>query len=172
MLLSILRLGYALCDLISIGAGTIVLFGLLTGELLDKWTVLFLRCTLATSVTGLLFPLHGFTFVQRCSMLTVYVSGIAILAWRKFHLSGVWCSMFALTITVVLYLNVAVAIHQAFAQISRFTEFTPVQPELISQPLQLLVIFVFAVIGIVAVKRFKDKRTRSVHPDKIRSAHS
>lgn len=172
MLLSILRLGYAVCDLISIGAGTVVLSGLLTGELLDKWTVLFLRCTLATSVTGLLYPLHGFTFVQRCSMLTVYVSGIAILAWRKFHLSGVWCSIFVLTITVVLYLNVLVAIHQAFAQISLFAEFTPVQSELISRPAQLLVMLLFAVIGIAAVKRFKDKRTGSVNSDKTRSANS
>jgi len=95
---SILRFVYAACDLLAIGAGTIVLFGLLTGELIDKWAALFLKCTLAASVTGLLFPLHDFTLVQRCSMLSVYVTGMSVLAWRKFHLSGVWRSIFALTI--------------------------------------------------------------------------
>jgi hypothetical protein len=81
MIFSILRLGYAACDLISIGAGTIVLFGLLTGELLDKWATLFLRYAITTSITGLLFSLHDyFTLVQNCTMLTVYASGMAILA--------------------------------------------------------------------------------------------
>lgn len=172
MILSILRLGYALCDLIAIGTGTIVLFGLLTGELLDKRATLFLRYTLATSIIGLLFPLHALTFVQRCSMLTVYVSGMAILAWRKFHLSGLWRSIFALTITGVLYLNVAVAIDQAFDRIFRFTEMTPPQSELTSRATQFLVMLLFGVIGIVAVKRFHGRPARSVRSEKIRSVNS
>jgi hypothetical protein len=128
--MSILRFVYAACDLLAIGAGTIVLFGLLTGELIDKWAALFLKYALATSVTGLLFPLHDFTLVQRCSMLSVYVTGMSVLAWRKFHLSGVWRSIFALTITIVLYLNVVVAIDQVFDQMPRFMGLAPTQSEL------------------------------------------
>jgi hypothetical protein len=172
MILSILRLGYAVCDLISIGSGTIVLFGLLSGELIDKWATRFLRYSLATSITGLLISLHDFTLVQECSILTVYTSGLAILAWRKFHLSGIWRSIFALTITIVLYLNVVVAIDQAFEQIFRITGLTPAQSELTSQGTQFLVMLLFAVIGIVAVKRFYDKLTRSERSQKIRSANS
>ena len=166
MILSILRFGYAVCDLISIGTGVIALFGLLTGELLDKWATLFLRYTLAMSITGLLFSLHDFTFVQRYSMLTVYASGTAILAWRKFHLSGLWRSIFALTMTIVLYLNVVVAIDLAFEQL------TPVQHELTSRATQFIVMLLFAVIGIFAVKRFQDRRVNSVRSQKIRSANS
>ena len=161
--MSILGFVYAVCDLFAIGAGTIVLFGLFNGELIDKWAALFLKCALATSVTGLLFPLHDFTLVESFSMLSVYASGMAILAWRKFHLSGVWCSTFALTITIVLYLNVVVAIDQVFEQMSRFTGLAPAQSELTSRATQILVMLLFAVIGIVAVKRFHPRSNHSLH---------
>ena len=159
--MSILRFVYAVCDLLAIGAGTIVLFGLFTDELIAKWAAIFLKCALATSVTGLLFPLHDFTLVQRCSMLSVYGSGMAILAWRKFHLSGVWCSIFALTITIVLYLNVVLAIDEVLEQMSQLTGLAPAQSEQTSRATQFLVMLLFAVVGIVAVRRFHN---RGAHP--------
>ena len=97
-------------------------------------------------------------------MLSVYASGMAILAWRKFHLSGVWCSIFAFTITVVLYLSVVVAIDGVFEQMFRFTGLAPAQSEQTFRAVQFLVMLLFAVIGIVAVKelhlslRFKNQR--------------
>jgi hypothetical protein len=169
----ILRFVYAACDLFAIGAGSIVLFGLFIGELIDKWAALFLKCALVTSVTGLLFPLHDFTLMQRCSMLSVYGSGMAILAWRKFHLSGVWRSIFALTITIVLYLNVVVAIDEVFEQMSQFTGLAPAQSEQISRPTQFLVMLLFAVIGIVAVKRFHNRGAHSLrsHTNGVADKH-
>jgi hypothetical protein len=172
MILSILRLGYAICDVISIGTGIVVLFGLLTGELLDRWATHFLRYTLATSVTGLLFPLHDFTLVQRCSMLAVYTSGMAILAWRKYHLSGIWRSIFPFAISITFYLNVVVLFDHALDHIFRFTGLTPPQSELTSRTTQLFVMLLFAMIGIVAVKRFKDRAAGSVRSETIRSANS
>jgi hypothetical protein len=157
MMLSLLTFVYTVFDVVAIETGAVVLFGLLNGELLRKWTVLFLRFTLATSVTGLLFPLHSFTLVHRCSMLSVYVSGMVVLAWRAFHLAGVWRSIFALTITIVLYLNVVAAIDQVFEQISRFTVLATTQSELTFRATQFLVMVLFAVIGIVTVKRFHNR---------------
>jgi hypothetical protein len=156
-MLSLLTFVYTVFDVVAIETGVVVLFGLLTGELLRKWTVLFLRFTLATSLTGLLFPLHSFTLVHGCSMLSVYVSGMVVLAWRTFHLAGVWRSIFALTITIVLYLNVVVAIDQVFEQISRFTALATTQSELTFRATQFLVMVLFAVIGIVTVKRFHNR---------------
>jgi hypothetical protein len=167
MILSILRFTYVACDLITIGAGAVVLFGLLTGELVDEWTTLFLRYTLATSVTGLLFPFHSFTLVQSCSMLSVYVTGMSVLAWRTFHLSGVWRSIFALTITIVLYLNVVVAIDQAFVQLSRFTTLATTQSELTFRATQFIFLELFLVIGIVAVRRFQARPAHSVRSHTI-----
>jgi hypothetical protein len=90
-------------------------------------------------------------------MLSVYVTGMSVLAWRKFHLSGVWRSIFALTITIVLYLNVVVAIDQAFEQMSLFTGLAPAQSEQTFRATQFIVMLLFAVIGIVAVKRFHNR---------------
>jgi hypothetical protein len=171
--MSILRFVYTVCDLVAIGAGTIVLFGLLTGELIDKWAVRFLRSTLAASVIGLFLSLHDFTVVQGCSMLAVYASGVAILAWRKFHLSGVWRSIFALTITTVLYLNVVVAIDQVFEQMFRFTRWAPAQSDLASRTAQYVVMVLFAVIGIVAVKKFHRRGAYSLrsHTNGVTDKH-
>jgi hypothetical protein len=171
--MSILRFVYTVCDLVAIGAGTRVLFGLLTGELIDKWAVRFLRSTIAASVIGLLLSLHDFTVVQGCSMLAVYASGVAILAWRKFHLSGVWHSIFALTITTVLYLNVVVAIDQVFEQMFRFTRLAAAQFELTSWATQCFVMVLFAVIGIVAVKRFHSRGAHSLrsHTNGVTDKH-
>ena len=146
--------------LIAIGTGATVLFGLLTGELLDRWTVNFLRCSLAASVIGLFFPFHPFehlTPTQEIFMLSVYVAGAEILAWRKYRLAGVWRSIFALTTTVVLYLNVAVAITQVFKHISQIMAWAPAQSQSTFLVTQLLVTAVFVVLGILAVKRFQVK---------------
>src|SRR5260221_12767724 len=51
---------HVVISLVAIVSGFIVLFGLLGGKRLDGWTAIFLITTVATSVTGFFFPLHGF----------------------------------------------------------------------------------------------------------------
>ncbi len=75
---------------IAIGSGATVLCGMLSGELLNRWAVLFLRCSLTASMTGLFCPSHRLLLTRIVFMLSVSVSGLAILAWRKFHMAGVW----------------------------------------------------------------------------------
>jgi len=47
---------HVVLSLVGILSGFVVLFGMLGGKRLDGWTVLFLASTVATSVTGFLFP--------------------------------------------------------------------------------------------------------------------
>jgi hypothetical protein len=54
---------HVLLSLIGILSGLVVLFGLLTANPMNSWTLLFLATTLATSITGFLFSFHGFTEV-------------------------------------------------------------------------------------------------------------
>jgi energy-converting hydrogenase Eha subunit C len=145
------------------------LVGLLNRELLYKWTTLFLEYTVATGVTGLLFSIHHFMPVQKLSMLSVYASGIAVLAWRKFHLVGIWRSIFAFTTTFVLYLSVVVAINQAFELTLQFTALATRQAVLTFLFTQLLVTVLFVVIGILAVKRFHS--SRSTHFENYRNRY-
>jgi len=161
MIVSILTFIYFGLELIAIGAGAMALFGLLTGILLNKWAVLFLKSSLATSVTALLVPFSHFTLTQEVSMLSVYLAGVAVWAWHKFHLTGVWRSIFALSTTLVLYLNIVVAITQVFKRISLFNPLIPAQFDLPFLATQSVVLTIFVVLGIVAVKKFRYKPT---HP--------
>ena len=161
MIVSILTFIYIVLGLIAIWAGARVLFGLLTGILLNKWAVLFLKCSLVTSVTALLVPFEHFTLTQEASMLSVYLAGVAVWAWHKFHLTGVWRSIFALSTTLILYLNIVVAITQVFKQISLFNPSILAQLDLPFLATQSVVLVIFVVLSIVAVKRFRHKLT---HP--------
>jgi hypothetical protein len=161
MTVSILTFIYFGLELIAIGAGAMALFGLLTGLLPNKWAVLFLKCSLVASVTVLLIPFKHFTLTQEASMLSVYGTGVAVLAWRKFHFMGVWQSIFAWSITLVLYLNIVVAITQVFKRISLFNPPIPAQFDLPFLATQSVVLTIFVVLGIIAVKRFRHKPT---HP--------
>jgi hypothetical protein len=51
-----------LISLVGICAGLIVLFGVLTGKILHRWTAIFLTTTVLTSITG-----FGFQFYHRSS---------------------------------------------------------------------------------------------------------
>jgi hypothetical protein len=50
---------HVVLSLVGIGTGFVVVFGLLAGKRLSGWTGLFLVTTVATSVTGFGFPIHG-----------------------------------------------------------------------------------------------------------------
>ena len=52
---------HVVISLIGILSGLVVMIGLLTSNRRDSWTTLFLASTAATSLTGFLFPFHGFT---------------------------------------------------------------------------------------------------------------
>lgn len=91
-----------------------VLKGLLTTDLIEAAAARFFKYSLVASLTGLLVPFHHLTETQEASMLSVYASGAAILAWRRFQLTGVWSSVFAVCTDIVLYVNVFFAIVQSF----------------------------------------------------------
>ena len=52
---------HVLLSFVGILSGFIVLYGLLTANRMENWTLVFLATTLATSLTGFGFPFGGFT---------------------------------------------------------------------------------------------------------------
>ena len=143
---------YVLCDLLAVGFGAKVLFWLFSGEVLHNSTIYFLRSVLAASIIGLFLPSHHFPTTHAVSMLLVYVSGTAILAWRKFHLVGTWYSIFALSTSVILYLSVLVAIAQATRASSPFAALDPVHSNPTLALSQYIIMILFAGLTILAVK--------------------
>jgi hypothetical protein len=160
-MLSILTFIHLLFSLIAIGAGVKVLFGLLAGKLLEKWTVTFLRCALAASLTGLLFPFHPVLPTHWFAMSSVYVTGAVFLGWCKFHLAGVWRSICAFSIAIVLCLNILLVTTQAFTHIPALKALAPTQSEPMFLISQLAVMALFLVLGMVAVRRLRDRQAHS-----------
>src|SRR5215467_10254007 len=81
---------HVLISLVGIASGFVVLFGLLTKKRLDRWTVLFLITTAATSVTGFGFPFHELLPSHEVGIISLVVLTVAFFARYRFHLAGSW----------------------------------------------------------------------------------
>ena len=148
-------------SLIGIFSGFVVVFGLLAGKRLDGWTALFLVSTVATSVTGFLFPFHRFLPSHGVGILSLLVLAIAILARYPLHLAGAWRRIYAVTAVISLYLNVFVLIAQAFQKVPGLKAMAPTQSEPPFLVMQAVALGVLVMLGIVAATRFRSEPVRT-----------
>jgi hypothetical protein len=155
MTLAAFTLFHVLLSLIGIGAGFIVVFGLLTAKRYDGWTLLFLASTLATSLTGFLFPYHGFQPSYLIGVLSIIALGFAILARYTFHLSGTCRAVYVVNAIMALYFNVFVLVVQCFTHIPALKALAPTQSEPPFVVAQLIILTVFIVIGVLALKTWR-----------------
>jgi len=154
MTTSTFALVHVLLSLVGIGSGLIVVFGLLTGKRLDGWTALFLVTTVATSVTGFFFPFEHLLPSHKVGIVSLVVLAVAILARYVFHLAGAWRRTYVVSAVIALYFNVFVAVVQAFLKVPALNALAPRQKEPPFLVAQLVVLALFIVLGILAVKRF------------------
>ena len=145
---------HVLISLAGIGSGLVVAYGLLTSKRLDAWTILFLVTTAATSVTGFLFPFHGFTPAIGVGILSMVVLIAAILALYVFRLAGAWRVVYIAGAVIALYFNVFVLIVQAFQKIAVLRDLAPTQTEPPFLIAQLAALLFFIAVGIQAVRGF------------------
>ena len=145
---------HVLLSLAGIGSGLVVVFGLLTGKRLDGWTALYLATTVATSVTGFLFPFHRFLPSHKVGILSLVVLAVVVLARYAFHLAGAWRWIYVIGAVVALYLNLFVAVVQAFLKVPALKALAPTQQEPPFLVAQLAVLAVFVGLTVLAVKRF------------------
>jgi len=105
---------HGVLSLVGIFSGFVVLSGLIAGKRLDGWTAVFLATTVATSVTGFGFPIHGFTPGIGIGIISLLVLAVAIFARYARRLAGIWRRVYAVTAVIALYLNFFVLIVQLF----------------------------------------------------------
>jgi hypothetical protein len=60
-------------------------------------TALFLFTTALTSVTGFLFPIHGFTPALGVGIVACLILVVALFALCKEQLIGAWCWIYVIT---------------------------------------------------------------------------
>jgi hypothetical protein len=141
-------------SLIGILAGFIVLFGIFRSRVVEGWTAGFLAATALTSLTGFPFPRDHILPSHIVGVISLVVLGITIFALYFRHLTGAWRWIYVVGTVVSLYLNVFVAVAQAFMKVPALNALapTPADPPFIVA--QAVVMGIFVVLGVVAVRLF------------------
>lgn len=144
-------------SLVGIATGVFIIFGLLTSRRLSILTTLFLITTVATSLTGFLFPFKGVTPGIILGILSMIVLILAIVALYVKHLSGGWRGIYAISVCVAFYFNFFVLIAQSFDKVPALHSIAPSQKSPGFAITQLAVLLIFILLTVRAVKKF--------HPD-------
>jgi hypothetical protein len=155
MTLATFTLVHVVLSLIGIGAGLIVMFGLLRGTPLGGWNTLFLVATVATSVTGFGFPFDHLLPSHKVGIISLVALAVAIVALYGLHLAGRWRRVYVVSAAIALYLNVFVGVTQAFLKIPALTALAPTQAEPPFAIVQLVVLGLFIALTIAATKRLR-----------------
>ncbi len=157
IVLAILTLAHVLISLVGIFSGFVVMFGLLAGKRLDGWTALFLATTVATSVTGFLFPVHRILPSHIVGIISLVVLAVAIYARYARRLDGAWRKVYVVGAVLAFYLNVFVGIVQAFLKIPALNALAPTQTEPPFKLTQLVLLAIFVALAVVAAIRFRNE---------------
>ncbi len=144
---------HVILSLVGIVAGFIALQGWLTGRLRSGWTAVFLVSTIATSLTGFLFPFTGFTPAIGFGIVSMVVLAVAVVALYRRHLAGRWRLAFLLSSAIALYLNTFVLIAQAFQKIGPLNALAPTGSEAPFAVAQGLLLLAFIVFGYRLTRR-------------------
>jgi hypothetical protein len=149
-------------SLLGILAGLVVVFALISGKQWKSWTATFLLTTLATSLTGFLFPFHKFLPSHGVGIVSLLVLALTIPALYVFHLAGAWRRVYVIGSVIALYLNVFVLIAQFFMKIPALRALAPTGSEPPFLVSQVVVMLIFIVLAVSATKRFPGQPIRAI----------
>ena len=145
---------HVVLSLIGIFSGFIVLFGMFGARRLPGWTAEFLLTTVLTSVTGFFFPRDHLLPSHVVGIISLVLLALAILALYGYRLARSWRWIYVAGAVAALYLNVFVGVVEAFQKLTFLQPLAPTQTEPPFLIAQAVVLAVFVLFGIVAVRSF------------------
>lgn len=145
---------HVIISLLGIATGLVVLRGMLADRKCEGWTAIFLVTTILTSVTGFFFPRDHIMPSHVVGVISLIALAIALIALYRQRLRGAWRALYVGSAVLALYLNVFVLVAQAFMKVPLLTRLAPTQSEPPFAVVQLIVLAIFVVLGVRAVKRF------------------
>lgn len=163
---------HVLVSLLGIGAGFVVVLGLIAGKQLPRWTALFLIATIATSLSGFLFPFKGVTPGIAIGILSMILLLVAIVARYAGRLVGAWRGTYILTSILALYFNFFVLIVQSFQKVPALKAIAPTMSSPAFGVTQLAALVVFVTLAILAFRRFRGEPRARMEAWSSRSASS
>ena len=116
-------------SLIAIASGIIALPAFARGRLLRRTTGIFLWATLLTSLTGFLFPIVAFTPALGFGILSTLILIFTFSAYYRSKLVGRAATVYAITATIALYLNMFVLVVQSFLKVPALNALAPLGNE-------------------------------------------
>lgn len=146
---------HVVLSLIGIAAGFVALQGWLRSELRPGWTAVFLGATIATVVTGFLFPYTVFTPAIGTGIIASVFLLASVYALYRGHLAGPWRPTFIICSVISLYLNTFVLVVQAFLKVPALNELAPNGSEPPFAIAQGLLLVAFVGLGYLATTRFR-----------------
>jgi hypothetical protein len=146
---------HVVLSLVGIAAGILVVVGMWKSERMPYTTALFLATTILTSVTGFMFPFVKVGPPHVFGVISLVLLTFTLLALYRYRLAGRWRWIYVTTAIFALFLNSLVGVVQAFLKIPSVHALAPQgnEPPLLVAQVLLLVIFVVA--GVMAVRRFR-----------------
>jgi len=153
---------HVIISLIAIASGIVVVIGMLGSHRMPGWTALFLFMTILNSITGFLFPIHGFTPALDTGIYSLITLAIALVAVYGKRLAGKWRWIYVVTAIAALQANILVLIVQAFEKVTLLNPAAPQVGPPFSEPqnmhfviAQAAVLGILVVLGVIAVIKFR-----------------
>ena len=112
-------------SLIAIAAGLIALPAFTRGRILPRTNGIFVWTTRLTSLTGFLFPIVAFTPALGFGILSTLILIANFWAWYSRKLAGRAATIYAITATLALYLNLFVLVVQSFLKVPALNALAP-----------------------------------------------
>jgi hypothetical protein len=125
---------------------------------MEGWNLIFLTTTIATSVSGFLFPFFTLLPSHIVGVISLLVLAVAVWARYPKRLAGTAGSIYAATAVLALYLNVFVLVVQLFLKIPSINALAPTQSEPPFAVTQGLVFLAFALLGYKAAVKQRPSR--------------
>ena len=158
---SAFTLFHVVISLVAIVTGIIVAVTMLGSKATDGGTAIFLATTALTSITGFLFPRDQVLPAHIVGVVALLVLIVAIAALYGYRLAGSWRWIYVVSALVSLYLNVFVLVVQAFLKVAVLNALAPTQSDPVFIVAQLIVLALFVVLGVRAVRRFHPEANAS-----------
>jgi hypothetical protein len=152
-----LTLVHTIISIVAIAAGLVVVGGLIAGVRIDGWTGIFLVTTALTSITGFFFPFGKLLPSHWIGVISLVILPFMIAARYWKHLQGGWRGTYVVGTVLTLYLNFFVLLVQLFRRIPALLVSAPKQTEPPFVVTQLLVLALFAWLGVAAFRRFRPR---------------
>jgi len=146
---------HVVITLVAIVSALIAVGGMFASDRLPGTTALFLFTTVLTSVTGFLFPIHGFTPAIGFGIISCVLLAIALFAFYVKPAMGAWRWIYVVTAVISLYLNFFVLVFQSFLKVPAINALAPTQSERPFAITQGVVLATFIIILLIAVANFR-----------------